>query len=158
MRIFGPLLLPLFVAFTAGCRADRPEMAQVSGLVLIDGEPLRHGTIQFIPKGSRASYGRLDENGRFQLTCRDPNDGAVLGRHTVTVSGDEIIESTNFITKTRWHAPKKYADPHKSGLSADISESVNHLKFELAWNGGQPFVESERQFPEPVEAGSRARN
>jgi hypothetical protein len=133
-------------------------MAEVAGQVLIDGQPLRHGIVQFIPKGSRASYGGLNDEGRFQLTCRDPHDGAVVGHHTVTVTGSDIIESTNFVTKTRWHAPKKYADVKTSGLSIEISDSVDDLKFELTWDGGKPFVETEKLSPEPAEAGGRAKN
>ena len=40
------------IAPSWGCSSDRPNMAPVSGRVLIDGQPLRHGTVQFLPKGS----------------------------------------------------------------------------------------------------------
>ncbi|MEX0643427.1 MAG: hypothetical protein WD468_12035 [Pirellulales bacterium] len=158
MRSFCLLLILLAAALIGGCRGDRPDMATVSGQVLIDGQPLRLGVVQFVPKGSRASYGQLDRDGRFQLTCRDPNDGAVLGQHAVGISGAEIIESTNFVTKTRWHSPKQYADPNSSGLTADISGPVNDLTFNISWDGGKPFVETERSSPEPPEAGHRLNN
>lgn len=155
MRRIGLSLILSTVACCGGCSSDKPDMASVAGQVLIDGQPLSHGTIQFVPEKSRASYGQLDGDGRFQLTCRDPNDGAVLGQHAVSVNGSEILKSTNFVTQTRWHAPKKYANPNTSGLKADITEPIDDLKFELSWGDGKPFVETETMSPEPAEAGRR---
>ena len=57
------------------------------------------------------------------------------------------------MTKTRWHGPKKYADPNTSGLLAEISGPKDDLTFNISWNGGKPFVETEKLSPEPQEAG-----
>jgi hypothetical protein len=109
----------------------------VAGTVLIDGKPLAHGLVRFIPNGARSSQASLDENGKFSLTCFDENDGAVLGEHVVIVDGSEYINPDT----RRWHAPKMYADVQTSGLKKNVSEPTDSMVIELTWNGGAPSLE-----------------
>jgi hypothetical protein len=104
---------------------------------LIDGVPLTHGAIMFINSGTRPAGSAIDSNGRFALTCFQPGDGAVPGRHLVKVTANEPIDDHS----GRWHAPKKYADERTSGIEVEITEPVDDLKIELTWDGGQSFVE-----------------
>jgi hypothetical protein len=131
--IFGVLLV------IAGCGDGRPSRVPISGQVLIDGQPLTRGQIQFIPQGSRASRAVLDEQGRFKLSCFDKGDGAVLGQHTVIIFGSEPIGSTKMI----WHAPKKYTDASTSGVKQEINGPTENLVINISWDGGKPFVEDE---------------
>jgi hypothetical protein len=95
--------------------------------------------VRFLPTGARGSGGALDENGRFTLTCFDPNDGATVGVHRVEVSACEGLSTTKF----KWHAPKKYASYATSGLQQEIKGPNDKLVINLTWDGGQPFVEVE---------------
>jgi len=131
------LLVPLAVA---GCGDGRPERLEVSGQVLIDGTPLTYGTVRFVPKGARASSGRLDENGRFTLTCYGDEDGVVPGVHQVEVNAAESLSGT----KNYWHAPKIYARFRTSPLTQEITESTDSLVINLTWDGGKPFTERVR--------------
>ena len=128
----------LLVAF-AGCGDGRPSRVPVSGRVLIDGKPLTRGSVQFMPANARASYGELDSEGRFRLTCFDTNDGAVPGQCTVVVYAAEPLSET----ATHWHAPKKYADYRTSGLTQEITGPMEDLTINITWDGGRPFVEDE---------------
>ena len=130
----------LWVTF-AGCDDGRPTRVPVSGQVLIDGKPLTYGSVQFLPPNARASYGKLDSEGRFSLTCFDSNDGVVPGKVSVVIHAAEPLSDT----QTRWHAPKKYADHRTSGLTQDIAESADDLKINITWAGDRPFVEDESQ-------------
>jgi hypothetical protein len=128
----------LALAALTGCSDGRPQRVPVAGQVLIDGQPLTHGYVQFAPADSRASTGALDANGRFALTCFEPGDGATLGKHTVTVMSQEPIGQETI----KWHAPKKYADPKTSGLVQEITEPTDAIKIELTWGGAKgPIVE-----------------
>ncbi len=84
---------------------------------------------------------RLDENGRFKLTYRDPGDGVYTGTHLATVAAIEQISETS----QRWHAPKEYANPATSGLWVTIDGPTDDLKIELTWDKSSkekgPFVE-----------------
>lgn len=137
-RTISILVLTAIVAGIAGCGDGRPPRVPVSGQVLIDDKPLSYGTIQFIPTGARLSQGLLDRDGRFTLTCFGDNDGAVTGRHAVTVRAGEPIGPNQI----RWHAPKKYTDPRTSGLIQEISGETTDVVIRLSWDGGREFVET----------------
>ncbi|WP_425394985.1 hypothetical protein [Aeoliella sp.] len=120
-----------------GCSDGKPERVPVSGTVLIDGEPLTYGFIKVIPTDGRSAYGRLDAEGRFELTTYEVGDGALLGTHPVEILAEEPLSDT----KSKWHAPKKYASHQTSELTVDIDGPVDDLTLELTWDGGKPFVE-----------------
>lgn len=146
--------LILATVVLSGCSSDRPEIVPIAGQVLVDGKPLTHGAIQFVPQGSRMSFSTLDSEGRFRLTCRDPNDGAVVGRHKVSIDGGEVLPgSTDRVTHIQWHAPKKYAEATSSGLVLDVSQPRDDVVFNLTWDGAAPFQETVRHDAEPPEHG-----
>ena len=130
------LAIPVLVA--TGCGDGRPSRVPVSGQVLIDGKPLKYGTIKFIPTGHRASQGKLDENGRFTLSCYGNNDGAVIGKHRVEVTSFEMVKPTLM----RWQAPKKYQDQATSELTQEITGPTDSVVINLTWDGGKPFDEA----------------
>jgi hypothetical protein len=121
----------------AGCGDGKPSRVPVSGRVLIDGQPLKYGQIQFIPDNDRLSSGRIGSDGRFTLSCFEKEDGAVLGTHRVTVTAGEFVSAS----KTYWHAPKKYTDQSSSELTQEITGPTNDLVINLTWDGKKPFVE-----------------
>ena len=131
--------LAIALVWFAGCSDGRPTRVPVSGQVLIDGQPLTHGNIKFIAPAGRASHGELNEQGRFELSCFEKNDGALIGTHQVAITSAKAINQN----ETRWLAPKKYADPRTSGLTQEITEPVDDLVIDLSWNGGHEFVEKE---------------
>jgi hypothetical protein len=137
MRSFPFLLLFVLVVTLAGCGDGRPKRLAVSGQVLIDGKPLTYGHIRFVPKGARPSGGRLDDQGRFTLSCYGENDGIVPGVHRVEVNASEPLTAKT----VKWHAPKKYFRYTFSGLEQEITDSTDSLVINLTWDGGKPFVE-----------------
>jgi hypothetical protein len=123
----------------AGC-AEGPELQPVSGKVYIDGQPLTVGNVKFVPEGARASWGVLDKNGSFTLSCIERGDGAAPGKHRVQVSALEVVSGN----RTKWYAPRKYADFRTSELLVDVGDDLEDVKIELTWAGsppGKPFVE-----------------
>ncbi|HTQ40412.1 MAG TPA: hypothetical protein VMJ32_15410 [Pirellulales bacterium] len=123
---------------TMGCGDGRPVRVPVSGHVLIDGKPLAYGYVTFAPKDSRASSGGLDKDGKFVLSCFESGDGAVTGKHRVTVVSHEPIGAEIL----KWHAPKKYADFDSSGLTQEITGPTDSITINLTWDGQPgPFTE-----------------
>lgn len=137
-RFISTCAIALLGIAIAGCGDGRPSRVPVSGQVLIDEKPLTYGTIQFVPKGARASQGMVDQNGRFTLTCFGDEDGAVPGQHAVAVRAGEPIGPN----KIRWHAPKKYTDPSTSGVTQEIVGKADDVVIRLSWDGGHEFVET----------------
>ncbi len=120
-----------------GCGDGRPERKLVSGQVLIDGKPLTHGFVRFVPKNARPSQAELDESGRFTLSSYGAADGVVPGVHKVEVNGAEYLSSTEVL----WHAPKKYSSFRFSPLTQEITDANDSLVINLSWDGGKPFKE-----------------
>ena len=135
-RAIVAALFVVVAALAAGC-GNRNKIVQVSGQVLIDGEPLTHGFVQVAPQGYRPATARIGSDGRFTLTTHNHDDGVVLGTHPVAVVATETLGPGG----QRWHAPREYAAIETSGLTVTINGPTNDLKIELTWNGGKPFVE-----------------
>jgi hypothetical protein len=133
------VVFSFLVFMIAGCGDGRPTRVPVSGQVLIDGKPLSRGRIFFASAVGRPSQGRLDQEGRFRLSCYEENDGALLGTHRVTIIAAEPLSPT----KTRWLAPKKLTDERTSGLTQEITGPTENLMINISWDGGHEFVEVE---------------
>jgi len=74
----------------AGCGSGY-NMAEVSGVVTLDGKPLSNATILFMPKATAGndagppSNATTDENGKYTLTTAESGSGAMVGKHQVQV-------------------------------------------------------------------------
>ncbi len=81
------LAATLLLGMMVGCG---PEMVDVKGKVSYGGKALTGGTIIFAPEDAEAptSTGTIEADGSFELT-----DGAVVGQHRVTVTG-EVVAGT----------------------------------------------------------------
>jgi hypothetical protein len=81
------LAISLLLAMVAGCGQSGPEVAPVSGRVTLDGQPLASADVSFQPDGAqRASSGRTNADGRYQLMFKRGQPGALVGAHTVRIS------------------------------------------------------------------------
>jgi len=87
--------LVLLLAGCAGCGQSGPEVAPVSGRVTLDGQPLASADVSFQPDGAqRASSGRTNAEGRYQLMYKRGQPGALVGEHTVRISvSREIVRN-----------------------------------------------------------------
>lgn len=131
------LVIVLGLSLLSGCGDGRPKRVPVSGVVLIDGQHLTHGSILFIPDQGRPGGGSLDEAGRFTVTCFEPGDGIPPGKYRIQVRGVEPMGEVS----QRWHAPQKYADADTSDLEVVVDAAEDDMKIELEWDGEKPFVE-----------------
>lgn len=63
-----------------------PKRVPVEGSVLFKQKPLEGATVVFHGEGApRVSSGITDKDGKFKLTMYDPSDGAIIGKHKITV-------------------------------------------------------------------------
>lgn len=70
-----------------GCSGSgRPEMYPVQGKVTYKGEAVSGAAVAFLCTGApRMAVGTTDASGTYALTTYEPNDGAMIGTHTVTI-------------------------------------------------------------------------
>lgn len=88
-------LTSLVSLLTVGCSNEQFETAPVSGTVTSGGTPVTAGTIVFNPiaQGTDTMVGKSAtgyiEDGKFVLSTYGNADGAVIGTHSVIVTGKE---------------------------------------------------------------------
>ncbi|MGO8688501.1 MAG: hypothetical protein ACLQLG_02620 [Thermoguttaceae bacterium] len=82
-----PLAAGLLVLATAaaGCGSGHPARLPVTGTVTFRGQTVAEATVSFLSQTSPIAWGSTDQQGRFQLTTFDANDGAAAGSYTVTI-------------------------------------------------------------------------
>lgn len=132
-RSLGPccgIALVALAVMALGCNDGRPKRVPISGVVLVDGQPVPGGELMFVPEGTRPSSSTIDPDGRFTLRCFDGDDGAVLGVHRIQVFACQYSDRG-----ATWHAPQKYADFRTSGLTHEVTEADEEVVIELSWEG-----------------------
>ncbi len=110
-----------------GTSRKLPPLGQVTGVVLLNGEPLVGADVIFRPipppgemaPGS-ASFGRTDENGLYELMYLKDVPGAVVGKHRV-----EIIPSL----RSRIMLPPEYNE--RSKLVREVKPGRNVINFHI---------------------------
>jgi hypothetical protein len=98
-----PLCLGIALALLAGgCGGPAYEVANVSGVLTLNGEPGHDVIVQFIPDplpglNLPSSVAETDDDGKFtlQLVLRDsdPKPGAVVGTHRVVLTDEQLAAS-----------------------------------------------------------------
>lgn len=141
----------------AGGKPKEP-VYKVSGVVTYKGQPVAGADVTFASEsGNRGAFGRTNEEGKFKLSTFGVNDGAIAGKHTVTVLKSKtaaapakkvadtfspdyeppkpVTESDpafNAPTVEKGDIPSKYADAKTSGLIAVVNtDTANEIKLEL---------------------------
>ena len=84
------LLLTAYFLLLAGCGPEHPETAGVTGKITYQGKAVTEGKIMFYPESGRAAVGTISEDGSYQLTTFDEGDGALLGKHRVTITANQV--------------------------------------------------------------------
>ena len=126
-----------------GCKgSDAPAVAPVSGRVMYKDKPVVGAHVNFSPEnGGRIASGITDSSGQYTLSTYATNDGAILGKHRISViahgpdralrpgeigsgmpgekvPGDPII-------------PRKYFTPESSGLTHEVVRGSNDVPLVL---------------------------
>ena len=92
VRVFAGLVV---LALLSGCGG--PQMARVKGKVTCNGKPVAQATITFSPmqrhdkdrEPGKPATGFTDEKGTYDLSTFRHYDGALVGKHRVTVTLDD---------------------------------------------------------------------
>jgi hypothetical protein len=114
-----------------GCFRRGPELAPVTGTVLLDGEPLANAQVEFKPMRGSPSYGTTDSRGQYELRYTKDKSGAVVGTHVVriTTQTTAVDESGNEIQIPQ-RVPEKYN--YRSKLIREVRPKVeNRIDFRL---------------------------
>lgn len=126
--------------FLAGCSSSEP-LVPVTGVITLDGKPIANAAVLFmIDRGGRPATGVTDASGRYQLSTYTDDDGALIGRHEVSVvlnqtdsqgtnTPEGAVSGSGF--KVTWIVPEKYSKLETSGLSAEVDREKTRHDFAL---------------------------
>ena len=134
--------LPLCLA---GCTAsDGTQPVRAGGIVVYNENPLPDAEVVFAPEGQdRVATATTDTNGRFRLSTFRPGDGALPGRHRVTIiargpakepppGSPAALMPDDYAIPGDPLIPTKYFSPATSDLTAEVSRrGRNDFRFEL---------------------------
>ncbi len=135
---FGPIV--------AGCGGSGVKLYPVTGTVKFNGQPVEGAVVSFrCEELKKIATGTTDAEGRFKLTTYQEGEGAVAGKHAVTVtkvstpradhgelSMDDAVKQTRAPAETRTLLPAKYADPERPLIFLTVSASEkNDFTIEL---------------------------
>ncbi len=99
----------------------------------------------FLPEHGRPAIGAIGSDGRYTLTTFDSGDGAVLGRHCVTIKSTRVTggpQPKSFeeelrgvgrggVPRVEWLVPEKFSRPESSPLTAEVKDGKNTIDFHL---------------------------
>jgi hypothetical protein len=135
------LAAPLLFMAVAGCGGG-PKIVKVEGTLTYKGSPVPNVTVNFQPENGRSSWGETDDQGHFVLHYDEKHDGAVAGKHTVSVfrSTKQTVPSTmseaagksmkTRVTKDVQEMLNKYATA-VSTEKITLESSTSDLKLDL---------------------------
>lgn len=130
--------LTAFAVTLAGC-VPRLDLAPVSGVVTLDGQPLTGVHVSFQPVRSNAgamgmgSYGRTSSDGRYDLRLVEPDlPGAIPGLHRVRIRRVADADLPDDAPTAEDRLPSRYRDgtlmfeiPAAGTSSADFALQSN---------------------------------
>jgi len=114
------MLAVMLSVMLSGCGA-KPNVATVSGVIRLDGEPMVGASINTQPIANSSnvnpgsgSFGKTNNEGRYTLELVDPpRQGAWVGKHRVTITqADEVgYRSSDEMTVSEGPSwPTRYGD------------------------------------------------
>ncbi len=143
------LLMPLLL----GCGSDYPATVPVSGRVTLGGQPVSEGSVMFYPESGRPAMGNIKPDGTYTLTTFEALDGALPGKHRVTIKAKRVAEAakgsgpksvedelsmakegkSQFVlpTKIEWLIPERYSDRKTSPLTAEVTADSGPINFDI---------------------------
>jgi hypothetical protein len=133
--------LAMVLVLVAGCgRAGTERTAKVTGTVTYKGSPAEGAAVTFYPEQGRPASGVTDAQGRFTVSTFASGDGAVLGKHAVTIAeaaGGEPPPMPGMPGAENYKPPEprfpaKYADRSTTPFTATVEKGKkNEFTFDM---------------------------
>lgn len=126
------LAIVALVVCLAGCGQG---LVDVSGQVMLDGEPLTTGTVVFTADDKPMAVGDIGEDGRYSLqTGGEP--GVLPGDYRVSVSAYRTRPAVDGTGEPipELLTPAKYNNAATSGLTATVGGGNDEINLDLSSN------------------------
>lgn len=136
---FTRLALAVALVTMSGCGGGVGPTVEVVGTVTYEGEPAEDAEVTFFPEQGRPARGVTDVSGKFVLSTFESGDGAVPGKHVITIT-EYYEEPPPFPGTSEDGAPKpldsrfpeKYGDPETTPLEREVEPGgVNQFDLKI---------------------------
>lgn len=131
MRLLSCIAGLMLLGSLVGCSGSGDPLGQVSGVITIDGQPVKNGSIEFVPAaGGRPSLALSDESGQFTAYYLPGQPGALIGKHRIRFEiaraqpGDPGLELPPRFGKSN-------ASVRIEPEEIDVQDGVNEINFQL---------------------------
>lgn len=148
MKVHQCIVMALVCGCLAGCSSNdnRRATAPVQVTVTYKGKPVEGALVQFIAVDDpQPAVGVTNSEGQCALQTYEPEDGAIVGQNSVTITKNAMDSSNVRTTKAedadligitpppilKSLIPKKYASPATSGLKEEVKDGTNAFTYEL---------------------------
>jgi hypothetical protein len=130
------VITALAVLIVVGCQQQptesRAPVVPVAGEVVFDGQPTPGALVAFHPvQGAQSqtppAHGTVREDGTFELTTYEANDGASPGQYKVTIEWRRLINDNGDVRIGPNVLPVRYSRPQTTELVARVTEGPNRL-------------------------------
>jgi hypothetical protein len=132
-----PASIVLSSFFAAGC-SKGPEIGEVEGVVKWNGQPVPFAYVVFQPVDPPGTYGSAytNESGEYRLQFSESRNGALVGKHKVTIrtsAKDEIeVEDRTTGKMIKPPLPKGYQEKVELTFDREVASGENSVDFDLA--------------------------
>jgi hypothetical protein len=121
----------------AGCGGSGGlSTVKVTGTVIHKGKPAQGVMVTFVPEKGRPASGITDASGRFVLSTLNSGDGAMPGKHAVTLTEsfqDKPPPMPGMGRPLPSRFPPQYGDPKKTPLTREVQAGgKNDFPFDVA--------------------------
>lgn len=117
----------------AGC-SKNSDLADVRGMITLDGEPLTNAFVVYAPtRSGTTSYGRTDAEGNYEMMFSDSESGAWIGENLVRINTGDVGAGGGAGPPER--VPAVYN--RNSTLKVDVKPDANVFDFALKSDAGR---------------------
>jgi hypothetical protein len=144
-----------------GCSSDNGlNLAKVRGKVTYKGQPIKNGTVMFMPDESKGTVGppavgTITSDGSYIMSTESAGDGVIVGSHKIGITGvEEKPISSGTAAPTPESDPSGYMKAKAKDAAAARSGVVKKEAETFTDRGGQKwrFV-LPKKFTNPEESG-----
>jgi hypothetical protein len=128
------LAILLAISIAGGCSSSyQLDTAKVHGTVTLDGQPLDAGLVFFRPEKGRMAVGKIQPNGSYVMFTyvRDGDDGAIVGRHKVSVVPPLASAESEIVPVMKSPIPNRYQSEGTSQLEFNVEAGKDNI-FDIA--------------------------